>query len=314
MSQKINILTIKNENTGNQLKAGDHTILKYQLTDGNNEVLTLEGLPARVSLLKDKQILYQTETTVGEENRVQFSINEVLAAGTYILEIIVDDQYIFPSSTEEKLYIVSSSKNIQEELVHSYGIEQLKQEIEESCRSLIVENKVLSPSTDEELEKMKNDFETKINEIAAEVNGVESSLSQLNQSVKVYSKESRQLIEKDLPEKFIVEKIVNGLVRSFTLPDYSSLGFILLEFRSRSGKLVQNFILSKRKFKNGLPVNISIPLLDEGNSLYILNLELLTKFSRSGYGSETNYQVTFLNEVPFDLSVFTVYSLSQSIQ
>ncbi|MEB8419344.1 hypothetical protein NGG16_18170, partial [Enterococcus casseliflavus] len=74
MSQKINILTIKNENTGNQLKAGDHTILKYQLTDGNNEVLTLEGLPARVSLLKDKQILYQTETTVGEENRVQFSI------------------------------------------------------------------------------------------------------------------------------------------------------------------------------------------------------------------------------------------------
>lgn len=314
MVQKTNILTIKNENIGNQLKTGDRTILKYQLTDGNNETLTLEGLSARVSLLKDKQIVYQTETVVKEENRVHFSIDDVLEPGTYILEIVVDDQYIFPSDTDEKLYLVSSSKNIQEEIAATYGIEQLKQEIEESCQSLIAEKQEVNSSTDEEIAKMKNDFETKINEIAAEVNGVESSLSQLNQSVKVYSKESRQLIEKDLPEKFIVEKIVNGLVRSFTLPDYSSLGFILLEFRSRSGKLVQNFILSKRKFKNGLPVNISIPLLDEGNSLYILNLELLTKFSRSGYGSETNYQVTFLNEVPFDLSVFTVYSLSQSIQ
>ena len=255
-----------------------------------------------MSLLKDKQIVYQTETIVKEENRVHFSIDEVLEPGTYILEIVVDDQYIFPSDTDEKLYLVSSSKNIQEEIAGTYGIEQLKQEIEESCQSLIAEKQEVYSSTDEEIAKMKDELE-----------GFKSVLSQLNQTVKVYPEGSNQLIEEQVPKNGIVTKITSGLTRSFVLPNNSSLGFILLEFRSSSSNLVQQIILSNRKFKTGLPTKLVIPLVDENNTLYLLKIELLTQMSRSSNESEITYQVTFSNEVPFDLSVFTAYMFSKPI-
>lgn len=310
MSQKINILTIKNENTGNQLKAGDHTILKYQLTDGNNEVLTLEGLPARVSLLKDKQILYQTETTVGEENRVQFSINEVLAAGTYILEIIVDDQYIFPSSTEEKLYIVSSSKNIKEELLHSYGIEQLKQEIEESCRSLIVEKQVLSPSTDEELEKMKNDFEA-----------LKAQIQVVN-----YAEGSSKLAVKKVTTQ--TERIEKDMIKSFFISSYDALDlmFFSIDFVSKNGQpnVLQPIFLSSFHFGRRATSAKTIYLIDEEKTIHALRLALYyerisepASFGPSDLTKGRNgnvYSIKFLDEVPFNIAAFDAYMLSKEIQ
>lgn len=105
-----NILILSDLNTGNNLKQGDQTILKYLCGDGSGEVLKLEGLKARVVLKNRKNtVIFSTETTVNANNEVLFIIDKILPATQYILEIIVDDKYIFPSDNSLHLNITASS-------------------------------------------------------------------------------------------------------------------------------------------------------------------------------------------------------------
>mgnify|MGYP007028009877 FL=1 len=105
-----NILILSDLNTGNNLKQGDQTILKYLCGDGSGEVLKLEGLKARAVLKNRKNtVIFSTETTVNANNEVLFIIDKILPATQYILEIIVDDKYIFPSDNSLHLNITASS-------------------------------------------------------------------------------------------------------------------------------------------------------------------------------------------------------------
>lgn len=105
-----NILVLSDLNTGNNLKQGDQTILKYLCGDGSGEVLKLEGLKARAVLKNRKNtVIFSTETTVRANNEVLFIIDKILPATQYVLEIIVDEKYIFPSDNSLHLNITASS-------------------------------------------------------------------------------------------------------------------------------------------------------------------------------------------------------------
>ena len=124
-----NILILSDLNTGNNLKQGDQTILKYLCGDGSGETLKLEGLKARAVLKNRKNtVIFSTETTVNANNEVLFIIDKILPATQYVLEIIVDDKYIFPSDNSLQLNITASS------------LGALVKEIENNPLVLIIDN------------------------------------------------------------------------------------------------------------------------------------------------------------------------------
>ena len=124
-----NILILSDLNTGNNLKQGDQTILKYLCGDGSGDVLKLEGLKARAVLKNRKNnVVFSTETTVKANNEVLFIIDKVLPVAKYVLEIIVDDKYIFPSDNSLHLNITASS------------LGALVEEIESNSLDLIVDD------------------------------------------------------------------------------------------------------------------------------------------------------------------------------
>lgn len=124
-----NILILSDLNTGNNLKQGDQTILKYLCGDGSGETLKLEGLKARAVLKNRKNtVIFSTETTVNANNEVLFIIDKILPATQYVLEIIVDDKYIFPSDNSLHLNITASS------------LGALVKEIENNPLDLIIDN------------------------------------------------------------------------------------------------------------------------------------------------------------------------------
>lgn len=103
-----NVLGLKNMNTGNQLKAGDQTVLQYRLTDSNNDVLNLQGEQADVYLKKDRKTTQIASTVVTDDLEVHFQMKNVLDPGVYALEIVVGDQYFFPSDNSEQIIVFES--------------------------------------------------------------------------------------------------------------------------------------------------------------------------------------------------------------
>ena len=105
-----NILILNDLNTGNNIKQGDRTILKYLCDDGNGDSLDLTGKLARAVLKTRKnQVIYQTEAQINDRNEVTFIIDRIVPATQYVLEIVIDNQYVFPSDNTMYLNVTASS-------------------------------------------------------------------------------------------------------------------------------------------------------------------------------------------------------------
>ena len=127
-----NVLNINESTDGNRIKQGDKSIMRYTLTDANNDVLDINGKQAKVFLFKDDKVEYVYATTVND-NAIDLVINDIIPANTYTIEIWVDNKYSFPSDRSSKIEVVESiigkgiqdinNKNIWDEVI-KFGIEK----------------------------------------------------------------------------------------------------------------------------------------------------------------------------------------------
>ena len=118
-----NVLNLEESVDGNRIKQGDLSVMRYILTDANNDDLQLEGKPAKVYLTNMDGVKYIDDTTVKEQDGKYLCdvvIDTIIPAGTYTLEIWVDNTYCFPSDNKAKIRVESS--------VLGNGIEQLHSE------------------------------------------------------------------------------------------------------------------------------------------------------------------------------------------
>ena len=118
-----NVLNLEESVDGNRIKQGDLSVMRYILTDANSDDLQLDGKPAKVYLTDVDGIKYIYATTVKEQDGKYLCdviIDTIIPAGTYTLEIWVDNTYCFPSDNKAKIRVESS--------VLGNGIEQLHSE------------------------------------------------------------------------------------------------------------------------------------------------------------------------------------------
>lgn len=111
------ILGLKNLNTGNQLKAGDKTKLKYKLTDANDDILDLRGAVADIHLLQGSVAKVLTTTIVNDNLEVVFGIDTVLEPGSYQLEIVINDQFFFPGDNSENIIVYPSYLSLIQDVI-----------------------------------------------------------------------------------------------------------------------------------------------------------------------------------------------------
>lgn len=115
-----NVLNLEESIDGNRIKQGDLSTMRYILTDANNDDLQLEGKLAKVYLTNMDGVKYIDDTTVKEQDGKYLCdvvIDTIIPAGTYTLEIWVDNTYCFPSDNKAKIRVESS--------VLGNGIEQI---------------------------------------------------------------------------------------------------------------------------------------------------------------------------------------------
>ena len=106
------ILRLESLTKGNTLKQGDKTPLKYRLFDADGEKLNIAGKSAQVRLVYPDFLTIGYEKgglTVAQDDTVMFTIDKVIPAKLYHVEIIVDDQFIFPSREDESKFMVDKS-------------------------------------------------------------------------------------------------------------------------------------------------------------------------------------------------------------
>lgn len=103
-----NVLNLGESKDGNRIKQGDQSVMRYTISDTNEDNLELDGKQAIVYLYTDKGVAYKQETTVSN-NVVDVVINEIIPTGHYTLEIVVDNKYIFPSDNKTKIEVTSSA-------------------------------------------------------------------------------------------------------------------------------------------------------------------------------------------------------------
>ncbi|MDK4019006.1 hypothetical protein O0D00_11425 [Staphylococcus pseudintermedius] len=104
------VLNVLNLGDGNRIKQGDKSVMRYQLIDENDE-LSIVGKVEVVYLYKSSKIIYKKETTVeniDDKDVVIVKIDDILPRGSYMLEIVVDDKYVFPSDESEKIEVTKS--------------------------------------------------------------------------------------------------------------------------------------------------------------------------------------------------------------
>lgn len=115
-----NVLNLEESIDGNRIKQGDLSVMRYILTDANNDDLQLEGKQAKVYLTDSEGAKYIYETTVKQQENQYLCdvvIDTIIPAGTYTLEIWVDNTYCFPSDNKAKIRVENS--------VLGNGIEQI---------------------------------------------------------------------------------------------------------------------------------------------------------------------------------------------
>lgn len=115
-----NVLNLEESIDGNRIKQGDLSVMRYILTDSNNDDLQLDGKPAKVYLTDSEGVKYIYDTTVKEQDGKYLCdviINKIIPSGAYTLEIWVDSNYCFPSDNKAKIRVENS--------VLGNGIEQI---------------------------------------------------------------------------------------------------------------------------------------------------------------------------------------------
>ena len=103
-----NVLNLEESIDGNRIKQGDLSVMRYILTDANNDDLQLEGKPAKVYLTDMDGVKYIDDTTVKEQDGKYLCdvvIDTIIPANTYTLEIWVDETYCFPSDRKSKVKV-----------------------------------------------------------------------------------------------------------------------------------------------------------------------------------------------------------------
>lgn len=111
------------------IKQGDiSSTFGYELLDENCQAITsLNGQEALVTLtLKNSQ--WSRRVTV-ENQRVVFTITDILPTGKYRLEITVGG-YVFPSDKETHIKIVPSDKELVTEEIHALKELDIAKEVE----------------------------------------------------------------------------------------------------------------------------------------------------------------------------------------
>ena len=106
------ILRLESLTKGNTLKQGDKTPLKYRLFDADGEKLNIAGKSAKVRLVYPDFLTIGYEKdglTVAQDDTVTFTIDKVIPAKLYHVEIIVDNKFIFPSRSDESKFTVDKS-------------------------------------------------------------------------------------------------------------------------------------------------------------------------------------------------------------
>ena len=106
-----NVLNLEESVDGNRIKQGDLSVMRYLLTDANNDDLQLDGKPAKVYLTDSEGVKYIYDTTVKEQDGKYLCdvvINTIIPANTYTLEIWVDETYCFPSDRKSKVKVEPS--------------------------------------------------------------------------------------------------------------------------------------------------------------------------------------------------------------
>lgn len=106
-----NVLNLEESVDGNRIKQGDLSVMRYILTDANNDDLQLDGKPAKVYLTDVEGVKYIYNTTVKIEDNSYLCdvvINAIIPDGTYTLEIWVDNTYCFPSDRKSKVKVEPS--------------------------------------------------------------------------------------------------------------------------------------------------------------------------------------------------------------
>ncbi|MGW7932339.1 hypothetical protein ACWEWU_11830 [Staphylococcus xylosus] len=107
-----NVLNISNFGDGNRIKQGDLSEIRYLLKDANHDDLDLIDKEAVVYLTnRQNEVVYKQDVVVTDNNEdamVVLTIEDIIPPGTYALEIVVDEKYVFPSDKKEKVEVVES--------------------------------------------------------------------------------------------------------------------------------------------------------------------------------------------------------------
>lgn len=106
-----NVLNLNQSSDGNRIKQGDLSHMRYILSDANEDDLNFNGKPAKVYLTDVTGVKYTYDTTVKQSDNAYVCdvvINQIIPAGTYTLEIWVDNRYVFPSDTKTKIQVTES--------------------------------------------------------------------------------------------------------------------------------------------------------------------------------------------------------------
>lgn len=106
-----NVLNLNQSSDGNRIKQGDLSHMRYILSDANDDDLNIADYPAKVFLTDVTGVKYTYETKVKQLNNAYLCdvvINQIIPAGTYTLEIWVDNRYVFPSDTKTKIQVTES--------------------------------------------------------------------------------------------------------------------------------------------------------------------------------------------------------------
>lgn len=106
------ILILESLTRGNTLKQGDKTPLTYRLLDADGDNLNVAGKTAIARLVYPNYLTIGYEKTgliVSQDNTVTFTIDKVVPARKYHVEIIVDNKFLFPSRSAESKFTIDKS-------------------------------------------------------------------------------------------------------------------------------------------------------------------------------------------------------------
>ena len=121
------ILRLESLTKGNTLKQGDKTPLKYRLFDADGEKLNIAGKSAQVRLVYPDFLTIGYEKdglTVAQDDTVTFTIDKVIPAKLYHVEVIVDEKFIFPSRSDESKFTVDkSSLGTESSIIEIVGVD-----------------------------------------------------------------------------------------------------------------------------------------------------------------------------------------------